>query len=259
MREKYRAAREGEPLKPMSRLPNDENKQATKPHRVQRDRVPRQSRTTGDGTGHGEAPTQALLAEKLDAAREAAQLGNRERAFQLSLEATRMAPKSVEAWLYCAALVSNSDERLAYLTKALSLAPQDVQAGRGMYATLNQYLKADPFLRYLEENDLLYRVVTGEGRVVAVPKDRTFTPLFPASEPHVLRATNRWLAYALVGLFLAGLGTLVCAPIAAAFAWRARHELRSADQRSRADLALIYAAVLWMFGLLFSFLLLLHL
>ncbi len=226
---------------------------------VDRDHTLDAADQTRNNTAQRDSRTQALVAEKLRDARDAAHQGQWWRAYQLSKEATNLAPENVNAWLYRAALTNTTEDRIDYLTKALSLAPEDTQAGRGMYGALSRYLKEDPFLRYVEENDMLYRVVTGEGHVVAVPKDRATTRPYPFNEPHVLRVTYRWLAYSLLGLMLAGLGTLVCAPVAAAFAWQASHEPLSRDDHRRALMALLYAAALWMLGLLFSFLFLLHL
>jgi hypothetical protein len=203
--------------------------------------------------------TQAVIEEKLRAARDAAHQGQWWRAYQLSVEVTKLAPNNVNAWLYRAALTENSEDRMAYLSRALSLAPQNVQAGRGMYGALSNYLEDDPFLRYLEENDVLYRVETGEGQIVVVPKERATTRAYPFNEPHSLRVTYRWLAYSTLGLLLAGLGTLVCAPVAASFAWQASHEPLSRSDTRRARFALAYALVLWTLGLMLSFLFLLHL
>src|SRR5689334_6737412 len=67
---------------------------------------------------------------------------------------------------------NTSEEQLAVLSKVLSERPDHPQARRGMYLTMYRYLRRNPFLRYLEENDVLYSVITGQGRVIAVPKDR---------------------------------------------------------------------------------------
>src|SRR5438105_3475744 len=65
--------------------------------------------------------TQALVVEKLENARDAAHQGQWWRAYQLSVEATKLAPDNVNAWLYRAALADNTEDRIDYLTKALSL------------------------------------------------------------------------------------------------------------------------------------------
>jgi hypothetical protein len=152
-----------------------------------------------------------------------------------------------------------AEERLMVLSRVLVQSPQHPQARRRLYETLQRYLQHNPFLRYLEENDSLYQVITGGGRVVIVPKDRAVTPPYPSPSITSLQRAYRWLGYALIGLLLAGLGAFICAPIAGMFAWRASLNSPDSDQRRRAGVALIYAGVLWAIGLIFSFLFLLHL
>src|SRR5437016_3053102 len=84
-------------------------------------------------TAQRDSRSQALVAEKLRNARDAAHQGQWWRAYQLSVEATKLAPDNVNAWLYRAALTDTTEDRIDYLTKAVSLAPEDTQAGRGMY------------------------------------------------------------------------------------------------------------------------------
>jgi len=156
--------------------------------------------------------------------------------------------------------VENLNEvQLGVLSKVLSEHPDNSQARRGLYLTLYHYLRQHPFLRYLEENDALYRVITGEGRVIAVPKDRTVAESYPPKPVTPLQRAYRWLGYALFGLMLAGLGAVICAPVAASFAWRAARSATDLTQRNRAGMAFVYAFALLGIGLLFSFLFVLHL
>jgi hypothetical protein len=127
-----------------------------------------------------------------------------------------------------------------------------------MYETLKLYLERDPFLRYLEETEGLYHALTGEGQVVIVPKDRAVSPPYPAPERTSLERAFRWLTYSLLGLPLAGLVTLVCAPVAVAFALRAGEQPLNKHRRRRANAALVYASILWMIGFVLGFLFLLH-
>jgi hypothetical protein len=197
--------------------------------------------------------------EKLSLAKQAIEQGNRKQAYRLSREVTRLEPDNVNAWLYRAALTSNHKQRLACLSKVLSLAPENMQAQYGMYKALNGYLSRDPFLRYLEETDTLYRIVTGAGRVIIISKDRAPVAPFPMPERTTLKMAYRWLNYAFIGLLPAGLGALICAPIGAMYAWRSRLEATTFVERKRAMVALIYAGALWAIGLLFSLLFLIHL
>ncbi len=197
-------------------------------------------------------------AEKLYFAKQAAELGDRVRAYELSREATQLEPDNVDAWLYRAAAAKHAKQRLSCLSKALNLAPENLQAQHRMYQALNRYLNRDPFLRYLDETDVQYRMVTGAGRVIIVTKDHAAVVPYPASEYPELRLAYRWLSYALVGLLSAGIATLVCAPLAAAHACRSSQVASTRVQRRESILAMIYAGALWLVGLLFSILFLLH-
>jgi tetratricopeptide (TPR) repeat protein len=211
------------------------------------------------GSSQHNPPSQTLIEATLKLARKASQSGQRQRAFELSQQVAEIAPDNAEAWLYLAVFTDNEEQRLVYLNKALNLAPEHAEAQYGMYETLKSYLQQDPYLRYLEETDTLYQVLTREGQAIVVPKDRAVDTPYPPVKPTPLHPVFRWLRYSLIGLLTAGLVTLVCAPIAALQAWRAiRHPLDIDDHR-RATMALVYAGVLWVIGLALSILFLLHL
>lgn len=227
-----------------SPLPQSEN---TVPHRVQAD--------FGDSPT---IPTHPPIPIMLDEIKEASRQGDRQRAYQLSLEVTRLAPESVEGWVYLAVLTEDRTQKIAYLNKALSLAPDYSYAQRGMYEALKYTLEQDPFLRYLEETDTLYHVLTGEGRVVNVPKERTPIAAYPPKEPPPLRPVFRWLAFSILGMLIGGLGTLVCAPVAMIQAWNVIQEPVNRTQRRSAAIAMIFAGVLWLVSFFLSFLFVLH-
>lgn len=214
------------------------------------------------GEGRSEPPPQGTAqpvgAANLERARELVQQGKHLEAFQVSRELTRLAPDNVEAWLYCAVLANSEEQRFAYLSKAVSLAPDHPRARRGVYKMLQRHLQQDPFLRYLEETERTYRVVTGEGRTLIVPKDRASAIVLPAIIHNALQPVYRWLRYSVLGLPLAGLPTLVCASVAWTLAWYAIYQTQGTSGFRRAVLALIYASVLWIMGFAFTFLLLLN-
>jgi hypothetical protein len=124
---------------------------------------------------------------------------------------------------------------------------------------LKRYLEYDPFLRYLEENETLYRVLTGDGRVITVPKDRAITAPFPPAEPTPLQPVYRWLGLALLGLPFGGLPTLVFVVVAAMVSQRIQQQSLSRIERRRLTMALICATILWLVALMLSFLFVLHL
>jgi hypothetical protein len=208
--------------------------------------------------GTSERPQQGTAQATLERVRGFVHQGKLLEAFHLSRELTKTAPDNVEAWLYCAVLANTDEQRFAYLSKALSLAPDHPRARRGVYKMLQHYLQQDPFLRYLEETERAYRVVTGEGRTLIVPKDRASAIVHPAIIYTAIQPVYRWLRYSVLGLPLAGLPTLVCASLAWILAWYAIYQTVGTTGFRRAVMALVYASVLWTLGFTFAFLLLLN-
>src|SRR5579859_3448184 len=247
------------------RLPRDRHPQALRndPSRAT-DTFPQQQETRqfpaqNNGTNAPQGGNEASTAYKLKEAREAAQAGERYRAYQLCREATIATPRSAEAWLYRAALAKSYRERLSSLSKALNLSPQHSGARDAMYEALKRYLNADPSLRYIDQSTSLYRVLTEDGIAVAVPKDRIAVEPFPPPNPTPMRSVNHWLTLAVLGLLFSGLGTLICAPMAASAAWTAQSRANTPRIRRRAWFALVYAIVLWMVGVVLSLLFVIHL
>ncbi len=195
-------------------------------------------------------PLETPVAHKLSTAKEYAQMGQLQYAYQLSYEATVAAPDNIDAWLLRGAFAESSEECFVCMSKAIALAPQHSGAKHSMYNTLKRYLDQNPHLQYIEETDSVYRVLTGEERAIVVSKDRAISPFQPIF---------RWLVLSMLGLLLAGLGAVVCAPIASVKAWRISQQPLSAYQRRQVRMALLYADVLFVMGLLLSYVLLLHL
>lgn len=202
-------------------------------------------------------PSVDEIALKLEQIKQAALDGQFETAYHMSRELVRVAPDNVDGWLYCAALTEDDDQKFAYLSKALSLSPEHARAKRGMYAMMKSYLKQDPFLRYLEESAPMYRIVTGEGKTVIVPKGRADANSAPVVKP--FRPVYRWLGYSLLGLPLSGIPTVICASVAWVLAWQAVAQSYGTEQFRRASMTLVYASTLWMIGFLLTFLFILHL
>jgi hypothetical protein len=203
-------------------------------------------------------PMQPVIAAKLEEIRQASRQGQRERAYVLSKEVTELAPDSPEGWIYRAALTGDLEQRFIYLNKAVSLSPGNIQAQHGMYETLKSYLNQDPFLRYLDEDNGLYRALTGEGRAINVPKDRATVVPYPPKEPSPLKPVFRWLLYTLLGLLLSGLITVICAPVAMARAWQVMRQPVGVINQRRAIMMLVCAGVLWIVGLFLSLVFVLH-
>lgn len=202
---------------------------------------------------------ETFVAEKLSEAKEAAQLGDYQQAYRFCREVTTAVPDNIDAWLLRGTLADTYEDRLASLSKAVALAPEHSTAKHTLYDVLKRYLEEEPFLRYIEETETLYRVLTGEGRAVIVPKDRAVSLPYPPPEPTPLQPIFRWLALAMLGLMFAGLGAVICAPVAALLAWRTSQLPLTQQQRRRVGIAFVYANALFGIGLLLSFIFLLHL
>jgi hypothetical protein len=175
------------------------------------------------------------------------------------MEATHIAPRDIEAWLWRAETAEALPEILACLSRVLLLDPQQPQARRRMYETFQRLLRQDAFLDYVGETDLHYQVHTNDGQSLAIPKDRAIPAPYPPPKEPPFQPAYRWLGWALLGLLLAGLGTLLCAPVAAALALWARQQAASRADVVRAEIALWGAVFLWCCALPLSFLFLIHL
>src|SRR5258708_29659731 len=89
---------------------------------------------------------------------------------------------------------------------------------------LEHYLQQALFLRYLEETERAYGVVTGEGRTIIVHKGRASAIVLPAIIHSALQPVYRWIRYSILGLPLAGIPTLICASVAWIWAWYAVYQ-----------------------------------
>jgi hypothetical protein len=107
-----------------------------------------------------------------------------------------------------------SGERLFCLCQASRIDPQNPTARQALYAALRLELKRDPFLAYIDETDLVYFVRSAEYLSLAVPKDRSIPATYPPEYPQTLAKAYHWLGWSIAGLMLAGVGTLVAAPLA---------------------------------------------
>jgi hypothetical protein len=148
---------------------------------------------------------------------------------------------------------------LAYLSQALLFNPTHPLARQRMYHALQRLLQRDAFLAYVDENEGVYQVHTASGQSLVVPKDRAISLPYPPKQRSLLQWAYRWLGWALLGLLPAGLGTLVCAPVAAILALLAWQ--RPLDQADiiRSIIIMLSAAVLWFGALPLYIILVLHL
>ena len=171
---------------------------------------------------------------------------------------TQPSPRDPKVWLSRAETASTLEDSLLYLNRALAINPYHRVATRKMDEALQHILSHNAFLGYIDESDSLYRVRTGANVVLHIPKDRAVPQPYPPKEFSPLRPAFRWLGMALLGLPLAGLGTLIGLLMALIYAVQAhRQPLNLADQ-VRANVVMTIAIVLAGLGFILTFLLLIH-
>jgi hypothetical protein len=199
------------------------------------------------------------VAGLLSAARQAARAGERPRAYRLSLQATQVEPGNIHAWLMRARTAPSFEEGIFCLSQANELNPNHQEGQRNTFFALERLLQEDPFLAYLDETEHLYHVRNGTYLALSLPKKRSTGEAYPAQQPHPLQPANRWLALAWLGLLLAGIGTLICAPLAAMAALSAGQKRLSRADRVRCTILVATAGGLFVIGSVLCFLFLYHL
>lgn len=194
----------------------------------------------------------------LSSANASLQAGDRENAYLMSLEATRREPENIETWLLRYHSAPSREEKLLCLSQVVRLTPDHPLAKQNMYTTLWAKLKTDPFLAYIEETDQLYFVRGTDYQSLAVPKDRSIPQIYPPVRPKPLARAYKILGFAFLGLALAGLGTLLLAPVAVWLAFGAMTGPLKLPDRRRAWIVIFLSGLLLVVGLLLGFLFLTH-
>jgi len=192
-----------------------------------------------------------LLLETEKASRE----GKSQYAYQLSVQATRVVPESVEAWLMRLALAPSFEERVICMNRLNELSPDYRDRYNLSYFTQKELFDREPFLAYQEETDELYRVINGDHLPLNIRKKRAAVNPALYEPSSKLRAAYGWLTMAIAGLLLAGIGTLIFAPLAALSAAQAGRHSRSRAEWGNSVIVLLFAILLFLLGggLLFLF------
>src|SRR5574341_1034844 len=186
------------------------------------------------------------------------QTGNREGAYLMSLEATRLAPENIEAWLMRFRTALSSEEKLLCLSQVVRLEPDHPLAKLNMYTALRDQFQVNPYLAYIEETDGAYLVRNNDYLILAVPKDRLIPESNPPRRSQLLVKAYRFLGWAIFGLATAGLGTLLFAPLAIWFANDALDRPLEQSDRRRAWMIIILSSLLVVIALFFGWLFLIH-
>ena len=205
------------------------------------------------------ASTNLPLAAELLIIGEAMRRGDRPTAHQLAVQLTDDEPANEQAWLWRAATSDLLEERIGAFTHVLLLNPHSAAAQEKLQASMLELLQRDPYLLYDSETDDLYRVLTRSRAALVYPKGRSLPEIFPPATPPPYRAAYRWLGWSLIGLIPAGLGTLICAPLAVLAARKYLRQHPSAAARTRAEIISISATSLWLLAACLVLLLILHL
>ncbi len=185
--------------------------------------------------------------------------GDRLKAYQLSLETTRLRPADVNAWMLRAETAPSFEEQVACLGRIHALEPQHGAAGRRSYGLVRELVSNDPFLAYLSETDQIYHVHNHDHLYLAVPKCRQPPEANPIGQRGPLSRAGRWLRLAAIGLILGGAAALLLAPLAMASALRAWRRSPAPKERARCLVILFLAFDLWLLSFPITYLSVIHL
>lgn len=205
-----------------------------------------------------QSPDAAQIQLLLTQAQEAAHRGQRQMAYQLALEATRVDPNSADAWLFRSRLAPSKEESLFCMSQVNRINPSHPWGKKDSYTLVWDLLAQDPFLAYQDETDELYMVRSSAYMSLAVPKDRAVSEPFPPPRPGRLAPAYHWLALAALGLLLSGIGALVFAPLAVFSAMSTLPTSPSSADRMRAGIVILVGLLLLAVGALLAWLLYIH-
>lgn len=203
-------------------------------------------------------PSQTL-AKILAQMEEAIRDRKRNLAYELSLQATQVAPNDPYVWFLRASLAPSLEERVLSVNRLNELDPDFKDRHHVVFFTLQELFENDPYLAYLEESEELYRVLRSDRRVLSIPKKRSPASPPPHKRKDELKAAQRWFGFALIGLLFSGLLTLVFAPLAAWSAIQTSRSVRNHTVQVRSAVVVLLSSVLFVIGLFLSVLLVLHL
>jgi hypothetical protein len=201
---------------------------------------------------------QTEVSQLLEEAGQFARQGKREKAYQSSLRATTIAPDEPLAWYLRSQNAPSREEQLMCLSHAYTLAPDHADTKKELRTAVHTLLKQEPFLAYVYETEQFYQVRSGRDLLINVPKDRTFEIPYLKKKPGLAQPAFRWLTYALVALFLGGVGAVLFAPVAAFQALRLQASAPTDGERTRLLIVFILAVIIWLVAIPISWLLLIR-
>jgi hypothetical protein len=190
---------------------------------------------------------------------EALSRGDKDLAHDMCVRLTTREPANEQAWLWRAGTSESLEETIASLSNALMLNPANSATQLMLYEVTHGLLHQDAFLVYLSETSNFYHIRTNADLMLAHPKMRAVPEPFPPPAPPPSGRAFGWFGWAIVGLIPAGLGALVCAPIAILVAIRLLRSRASKADRRRAWLVLCGSIIVWLFAVLLVQIFIVHL
>jgi hypothetical protein len=201
---------------------------------------------------------QSNVSRLLEEAKQSAQHGEREKAYQISLRATTVAPEDPLAWYVRSRNAPSPEEQLMCLSRAYSLDPKFPDTKIQLRTAIQNLLKQEPFLAYVHETEEFYQVRSGRELLINIPKNRTFEIPYLKKKPGLAQPAFRWLSLSILALFLGGVGAVVCAPVAAFQALRLHASTPSEGERIRLVIVFLLAVIIWLAAIPISWLLLIR-
>jgi hypothetical protein len=201
---------------------------------------------------------QTEVSQLLEDVGQLAQQGKREKAYEISLRVTSVAPDEPRGWYLRSQNAPSTEEQLMCLSRAYSLDSNDPQTQKELHNAVHTLLKQEPFLAYVHETEEFYQVRSGRDLLINIPKNRTFEIPYLKKAPGPATPAFRWLSLSLLALFLGGVGAVLFAPIAAFQALRLQTSAPTDGERIRLLIVFILAVIIWLAAIPISWLLLIR-
>ncbi len=199
------------------------------------------------------------ISQLLEEVGQFAQQGEREKAYQSSLRATRAAPDEPLAWYLRSQTAPSPEEQLMCLSRAYSLDTAYPDAKKELRTAVQALLKQEPFLAFVHETEEFYQVRSGRDLLINIPKNRVFEKPYLQKTPGLARPAFVWLYLSLLALVLGGVGALLLAPITAFQVLRLQASSPAHGDRVRLWIVLILSVIIWLASIPISWLLLIRL
>lgn len=194
----------------------------------------------------------------LEDAEQSAQHGEREKAYQISLRATSVAPDEPLAWYLRSRNAPSHEEQLMCLSRAYALDTKRSEARIELRAAVQELLKQEPFLAYVYETKELYQVRSGRDLLINIPKNRAFETPYLQRDPGPVRPAFRMLYLSMIGLLLGGVGAILLAPITIFRILRLQSLPLSRSDQVRFWIIFIFSVLIWLLSIPISWLLLIR-